>query len=74
MPYAEAYTQHHGFVHAGIIATALDNACGYAAFSLMPDDAHVLTVEFKANFLAPARGEQFSFRGSGEAGSDNYCV
>jgi uncharacterized protein (TIGR00369 family) len=62
MPYAEAYTQQHGFVHGGIIATALDNACGYAAFSLMPDDATVLTVEFKTNFLAPARGERFIFR------------
>jgi len=62
MPYAIAYTQQHGFVHAGIITTALDTACGYAAFSLMPDDAAVLTVEFKANLIAPARGEFFLFR------------
>lgn len=62
MPYAHAYTQQHGFMHAGIIATALDSACGYAAFSLMPDDAGVLTVEYKINLLAPARGERFSFR------------
>jgi acyl-coenzyme A thioesterase PaaI-like protein len=38
MLYAAAYTQQHGFVHAGIIATALDSGCGYAAFSLMPAD------------------------------------
>jgi len=63
MPYAEAYTQQHGFIHAGMIATSLDSACGYAAFSLMPDDAEVLTVEFKTNLLAPARGEHFIFRG-----------
>jgi uncharacterized protein (TIGR00369 family) len=63
MPYAAAYTQQHGFIHAGIIATALDSACGYAAFSLMPDDAAVLTVEFKINLLAPARGGHFMFRG-----------
>ena len=63
MPYAAAYTQHHGFMHAGIIATVLDNACGYAAFSLVPDDAAMLTVEFKTNLLAPARGERFIFRG-----------
>jgi uncharacterized protein (TIGR00369 family) len=63
MPYAAAYTQHHGFIHAGIIATVLDNACGYAAFSLVPDDAAMLTVEFKTNLLAPARGERFIFRG-----------
>lgn len=64
MPYAEAYTQQHGFVHAGIISTALDSACGYAAFSLMPADAAVLTVEFKTNLLAPAAGELFLFRGT----------
>jgi uncharacterized protein (TIGR00369 family) len=62
MPYAIAYTQQHGFVHAGIITTALDTACGYAAFSLMPDDAAVLTVEFKTNLVAPARGDHFLFR------------
>jgi uncharacterized protein (TIGR00369 family) len=56
MPYDVAYTQQHGFMHAGIVATVLDNACGYAAFSLMPDDAAVLTVEFKTSLLAPARG------------------
>jgi uncharacterized protein (TIGR00369 family) len=61
MPYDAAYTQQHGFIHAGIISAALDSACGYAAFSLMPADAAVLTVEFKTNLLAPARGEQFKF-------------
>jgi uncharacterized protein (TIGR00369 family) len=63
MPYDLAYTQQHGFMHAGIITTALDTACGYAAFSLMPADAAVLTVEFKTNLLAPAKGERFVFRG-----------
>lgn len=62
MPYAAAYTQQHGFIHAGIITTALDSACGYAAFSLMPDDAAVLTIEFKTNLIAPARGDYFLFR------------
>ncbi|MEH2513699.1 uncharacterized protein (TIGR00369 family) [Nitrobacteraceae bacterium AZCC 1564] len=62
MPYAASLTQQHGFIHAGIIATALDTACGFAAFSLMPDDAAVLTVEFKTNLLAPAKGEHFLFR------------
>jgi uncharacterized protein (TIGR00369 family) len=63
MPYDAAFTQQHGFVHAGIMATALDSACGYAAFSLMPADASVLTVEFKTNLLAPAKGERFTFHG-----------
>jgi uncharacterized protein (TIGR00369 family) len=62
MPFAGAYTQQHGFVHAGIITTALDSACGYAAFSLMPAEAEVLTVEFKTNLLAPAIGQHFVFR------------
>src|ERR1700761_8493013 len=65
MPYAAAYAQQHGFIHAGIITTALDTACGYAAFSLMPDDAAVLTVEFKTNLLGPAKGKFFLFRGQG---------
>src|ERR1700730_18151896 len=62
MPYAAAYAQQHGFIQAGIITTALDTACGYAAFSLMPEDAAVLTVEFKTNLIAPAQGDDFLFR------------
>ncbi len=62
MAYDAAYTQQHGFVHAGIITAGLDSACGYAAFTLMPADADVLTVEFKTNLLAPASGERFEFR------------
>ena len=64
MPYGAAFTQQHGFVHAGIMATVLDSACGYAAFSLMPENSGVLTIEFKVNLLAPGRGERFLFRGS----------
>ncbi len=51
---SEALTQQHGFMHAGIIAAALDSACGYAAFSLMAIDAAVLTIEYKINLLALA--------------------
>ncbi len=54
-------TQQHGFLHAGVVSTALDSACGYAAFSLMPAEAGVLTIEFKVNLLAPARGPVFRF-------------
>lgn len=64
LPYAERLTQQHGFLHAGIISTALDSACGYAAFSLMPANAGVLTIEFKVNLLAPGKGERFLFRGT----------
>ena len=56
-------TQQHGFLHAGVVSTALDSACGYAAFSLMPEDAAVLTIEYKINLLAPAKGERFRMEG-----------
>ena len=56
-------TQQHGYLHAGIVATIADSACGYAALSLMPDDAAVLSIEFKTNMLAPADGERFIARG-----------
>ena len=59
LPYHLRLTQQDGFIHAGISSTIMDSACGYAAFSLMPADAAVLTVEFKINLLAPASGEKF---------------
>jgi len=57
MPYRVEITQQHGFVHAGAMATILDSACGYAAYTLMPKDAAVLSIEYKINMLAPAKGE-----------------
>ena len=62
MPYSADWTQQNGFVHAGIITAGLDNACGIAAFTLMPAGSDILTVEFKTNLLAPARGHRFAFR------------
>ncbi|MDD1519656.1 PaaI family thioesterase [Bradyrhizobium sp. DASA03005] len=62
MLHAPALTQQNGFIHAGIITAGLDNACGVAAFSLMPPEAGILTVEFKTTLLAPARGERFVFK------------
>ncbi|MEO9874716.1 MAG: PaaI family thioesterase [Anderseniella sp.] len=63
MDHDDRFTQQHGFMHAGVTTTVLDTACGYAAFSLMPADAGVLTVELKTNLLAPAAGETFTFEG-----------
>lgn len=63
MPFDPAFTQHHGFIHAGVLTTAMDSACGFAAFTLMDADAEVLTVEYKASFLSPARGQSFRFEG-----------
>jgi len=59
VPHREDLTQQHGFLHAGVIASIADSACGYAAFTLMPEDHAVLSVEFKQNLLAPAKGERF---------------
>lgn len=64
LPWAEPLTQQHGFLHAGMVATALDSACGYAGFSLMAADAAVLTIEFKINLLAPAQGQSFRMVGT----------
>src|SRR5688500_8276067 len=63
MPFRADLTQQHGFLHAGTIAALADSACGYAALSLMPADAAVLSIEFKVNMLAPAKGESFVARG-----------
>lgn len=64
LPFRDDLTQQHGFIHAGVITTLVDTACGYAAYTLMPPDASVLTVEFKANFVSPAAGERFRARGT----------
>ena len=58
------FTQQHGFLHAGAVAAVLDSACGYAAFSLMPPEAAVLTAAYSINLLAPAAGERFVMTGT----------
>ena len=62
VPHA-AIAQQHGYVHAGIVSTIADSAGGYAGFTLFPEDASVLTVEFKLNLLAPAEGERIVAEG-----------
>jgi uncharacterized protein (TIGR00369 family) len=63
LPFRDDLTQQHGFLHAGTIAAVADSACGYAALSLMPADAGVLSIEFKVNMLAPAKGDAIVARG-----------
>jgi uncharacterized protein (TIGR00369 family) len=63
LPFRADLTQQNGFIHAGMLAAVLDSACGYAAFTLMPADAGVLSIEFKVNLLAPAEGERIIARG-----------
>ena len=62
LPYRSDLTQQQGFLHAGVVTTIADSACGYAAYSLMPAGSEVLSVEFKVNLLRPARGEFFVAR------------
>lgn len=62
IPVRPDLTQQDGYVHAGIVTTVLDSACGYAAYSLMPADSSVLSVEFKVNLVSPARGETIKAR------------
>ena len=64
LPWRPELTQQDGFFHAGIVTTIADNAAGFAAFTLMPADARVLTVELKINLLSPAKGERAIARGS----------
>lgn len=59
LPYRADLAQQHGFLHAGIVTTIADSACGYAAYSLMPPNTEVLSVEFKVNLLRPGKGELF---------------
>lgn len=61
--YRPELTQQHGFIHGGVLASIADSAAGYAAFSLMPAEASILTVEYKLNILRPGQGEAMIARG-----------
>jgi uncharacterized protein (TIGR00369 family) len=63
LPFREDLTQQHGYLHAGIVTSIVDSACGYAALSLTPAGAEVLSVEYKINLLSPASGERMIARG-----------
>ena len=63
LPFRADLTQQHGFLHAGAMTTVVDSACGYAALTLMPVGAAVLTVEFKVNLMAPGQGDSIVARG-----------
>lgn len=60
----EGLTQQHGFFHAGVLTSIVDSACGYAALSVMPKDAEVLSVEFKVNLLRPAVSDKIIATGT----------
>ncbi len=59
LPFRDDLCQQNGFLHAGVLTSVADSACGYAALTLMPAGSDVLSVEFKVNLLAPAVGDRF---------------
>jgi uncharacterized protein (TIGR00369 family) len=63
LPHWEGIEQQHGFVHGGIVGTIADSAAGYAAMTVVPASASVLTVEYKINLVAPADGQRLVARG-----------
>ncbi|MBV1909893.1 MAG: PaaI family thioesterase [Kangiellaceae bacterium] len=73
-PFQPSLTQQNGFIHAGIVSTVLDSACGYAAFSLMSEGAAVLSIEFKVNLLSPAKGDKFKAIGRVKKAGRNITV
>ena len=77
LPARKELSQQHGFVHAGAVTTIADSAAGYAAYSLMPADSSVLTVELKINLMAPAKGERLRATGqvtrAGEDAQRRQC-
>jgi uncharacterized protein (TIGR00369 family) len=74
LPFKEELTQQHGFLHAGVVASVMDSACGYATLSLAPPRGAVLAVEFKVNFLSPAVGDEFVARGAVVKAGRNLCT
>ena len=62
VPFRPELTQQHNYFHAGVSGTIADSACGYAAYTLMPAESSVLTVEYKLNLLAPAEGDELTAR------------
>jgi uncharacterized protein (TIGR00369 family) len=63
LPHRAEITQQHGYIHGGVVGMIADSAAGYAANTLTPDGASVLTVEYKLNLIAPADGDRLVARG-----------
>ncbi len=63
LPHWTGVEQQHGFVHGGVVGMIADSAAGYAAMTMVPAAASVLTVEYKMNLMAPADGDRLVARG-----------
>ncbi|WP_222105905.1 PaaI family thioesterase [Paraburkholderia sp. BCC1886] len=64
VPHWDGIEQQHGYIHGGIVGMIADTAAGFAAMTVTPADASVLTVEYKLNFVAPSKGEKLIARGA----------
>ena len=74
LPFSRRLSQQHGFIHAGALASIVDNACGYAALTKAPQAGEVVTVEFKVNFLRPALGDRFLAVGKVQSAGKSLAV
>jgi uncharacterized protein (TIGR00369 family) len=74
LQFDSALTQQNGFVHAGVLTSVMDSACGYAAMSVAPENHDVLSVEFKVNLLARAQGDCFVARAAVKRPGRNLTV
>jgi uncharacterized protein (TIGR00369 family) len=74
MPFRADLTQHHGYLHAAVVTALVDNACGFAAMTIIPAGMEILTVEYKVNFLAPAQGETLIARGTVKKAGKTFVI
>lgn len=76
LPFRDDLTQQNGYIHAGMVASIADSACGYAAYTLMPGDVGVLSIEYKINLLSPALGDKLIARATVKRAGRNIttCV
>lgn len=74
LPHWDGVEQQHGFVHGGVVGMIADLAAGYAAMTVAPAGASVLTVEYKMNLMAPADGDHLIARGNVVRGGRRLIV
>lgn len=60
---AEHHIQPYRIVHGGVVATLIDTATFWSAFLQIPEDAGLVNVDLKLNYLKPAVGGRLVTRG-----------
>jgi uncharacterized protein (TIGR00369 family) len=74
IPHWEGIEQQHGYIHAGVVGMIVDSAAGYAAMTVAPEGASILSVEYKMNMLRPADGEKLIARGEVVKSGRTLCI